>query len=77
MSELAKHEMEISSKLDTLVRLMTLLLINGKTQREQLLLLSKTGFQPKDIADILQTTPNAVRVALSKLRKLRSSKRRG
>jgi predicted ArsR family transcriptional regulator len=59
----------ISEKLDLLIRLEALALIEGRKQNDQLFLLSKAGFQPKTIAEILGTTPNTVRVQLSKLRK--------
>jgi len=65
---------ELSAKLDVLIRLAALSLVRDKTQREQYVLLSSAGFQPKDIADIVGTTPNAVRVALSNIR--RQKKRR-
>ena len=44
-------------------------------KREQIELLSKSGFQPKEIAELIGTTPNTVRVGLAALRKS-SSKRR-
>jgi len=56
-------------KLDRLINLFALSVTEGKKQREQILLLSRAGFQPKDIAEILGTSSNAVRVELSKLRK--------
>jgi predicted ArsR family transcriptional regulator len=59
----------ISGKLDLLIRLEAAALIEGRKQNDQLFLLSKAGFQPKTIAEILGTTPNTVRVQLSKLRK--------
>lgn len=63
---------EVSEKVDTLitlVRLVALLLIQGKKQTDQFIMLSKAGFQPKEIAEMVGTTPNTVRVALSRLRK--------
>ncbi len=59
----------IGQKLDTLIRLMVTGLISGKRQREQIELLSLAGFEPKDIADAINTSPNTVRVYLSNLRK--------
>lgn len=61
-------------KLDIIIRLLVFSLIEGKRQKEQLLLLSKAGFQPKRIAEMLGTTPNTVRVALSNLRKGKTRK---
>jgi DNA-directed RNA polymerase specialized sigma24 family protein len=59
----------ISKKIDLLIRLSALSLVMGKTQSEQIVLLNKAGFQPKEIADILGTTANTVRVSLSKTRR--------
>ncbi|MFN2588700.1 MAG: helix-turn-helix transcriptional regulator [Actinomycetota bacterium] len=63
------NEKAVLKKLDQLVRLMSLSLVEGKKQADQIALLSKSGFQPKEIADLLGTTPNTVRVALSNMRK--------
>ncbi len=63
---------EISTKLDTLIRLVALDLIRDiKTQTEKIAKLSDAGFQPKQIAEILMTSSNAVRVALVSIRKKR------
>ncbi|MEE9167745.1 MAG: hypothetical protein V3U24_09860 [Candidatus Neomarinimicrobiota bacterium] len=63
------HFKTISRKLDLLVRLAAHSLVADKKQREQIMLLSNASFQPKEIAEILGTTPNTVRVALSAMRK--------
>lgn len=60
---------EVVRRLDRLIRLIAFSLIEGKKQKDQLLLLSRAGFEPKDIAEIIGTTPNTVRVGLSSLRK--------
>jgi hypothetical protein len=59
----------LSGKLDTIIKLMVLGMAGGKNQIEQVKMLSKAGFKPKEIAETLGTTPNTVRVALSNLRK--------
>jgi len=59
----------ISNKVDILVRLIASSLIEGKKQIDQLYILSRAGFQPKVIAEMLGTSSNTVRVQLSKLRK--------
>lgn len=64
----------VLGKLDIIIRLLGFSLVEGKKQKEQLLLLSKAGFQPKHIAEMLGTTPNTVRVALSNLRKEKTRK---
>src|SRR2546427_12876910 len=67
--------LELSSKLDTLIRLTALGLVKdlGK-QRQQIELLSDAGFPPKQIADVLRTTRNTVSVALNSIKKERTSK---
>lgn len=68
--------LEISNKLDILIRLFGLsLVMNIKVQKEQIALLSDVGFQPKEIADILGTTNNTVSVALHSIRKERLSRK--
>ncbi len=59
----------IEEKLDVLIRLMAIGLTADKPQIEQIVLLNKANFQPKEIAGLLGTTPNAVSVALSKMRR--------
>lgn len=61
----------ISAKLDAIIKLMVFSMSEGKSQTEQVRLLSAAGFQPKEIARTIGTTPNTVRVALSNLRKQR------
>ena len=64
-----KETSEIIDRLDKLIRLVAVGILAGKSQNEQIDLLSKSGFQPREIADLLGTTANTVRVALSTLRK--------
>jgi DNA-binding CsgD family transcriptional regulator len=59
----------LSAKLDAIIKLMMFAMTEGKSQTEQVRLLSAAGFQPKEIAHTLGTTPNTVSVALSNLRK--------
>jgi len=61
--------LKILEKLDLLVKLTTLNIVKDKNFKEQLKLLSSVGFKPKEIADLLGTTPNSVRVTLSRIRK--------
>ncbi len=62
---------EIYQQLATIKNLLVAGLIESKDQKRQIRILSFAGFQPKEIARILRTTPNAVRVMLSKLRKVK------
>jgi DNA-binding CsgD family transcriptional regulator len=62
----------LSVKLDAIIKLMVFGMTEGKSQTEQIRLLSAAGFQPKDIAETLGTTPNTVSVVLSNLRKAKT-----
>ena len=64
----------LTQKLDVIIKLMVFSLTEGKNQIEQVRLLSGAGFQPKDIAQTIGTTPNTVRVALSNLRRKRQER---
>jgi DNA-binding NarL/FixJ family response regulator len=59
----------IIERLDRLTKLVTVGVIAGKPQREQIELLSKVGLQPKEIAELLGTTANTVSVSLTAIRK--------
>jgi DNA-directed RNA polymerase specialized sigma24 family protein len=58
-----------SSRSDLQTRLIAIGLVNGKPQKEQVRLLSIAGMAPKEIADLIGTTPNTVNVTLSSLLK--------
>ena len=61
---------DISNKLGTLIRLSALNLVREmKTQREQIGLLSDSGFQPKEIADILKISRIQVNTVIYQIRK--------
>ena len=59
----------LEKKLDLLTKLCAINVVSGKSQKEQVRLLSIAGMGPKEIADLLGTTSNTVNVALSVLRK--------
>ncbi len=59
----------IIEKLDILTRLVATGLVQGKSQREQIELLSKANLQPREIADLIGTTSNTVSVNLTAIRK--------
>jgi DNA-directed RNA polymerase specialized sigma24 family protein len=69
------HEELLLAKLDQLVRLTTIGVTSGLKQREQITLLDRVGFSPKDIADLLGTTGNTVNKELSTLRKAKAKKK--
>jgi DNA-binding CsgD family transcriptional regulator len=60
---------EVIHRLDKLLNIVTAGLLVGKTQREQIKLLSKAGLPPREIADAIGTTANTVRVELAAMRK--------
>lgn len=55
--------------LEMTVRLLGLSAVRGLPQTQQIALLSRVGFSPKEIAGLLNTTANTVRVALVGIRK--------
>ena len=56
-------------KLDILISLTAIAVLEEKPKKEQIALLDRVGFAPRDIAAIIRTTPNTVSVVLSQLRK--------
>jgi len=62
---------QLSNKMDTIIKLLAVNLIEGKAFKDQVSLLSDFGFQPKQIADIVGKSPNNVRVTLHGIRKER------
>jgi DNA-binding CsgD family transcriptional regulator len=65
---------QMSRNVEVLVRLAALAAVEGKKQMEQIAILSASGLQPKEIAKLLDTTPNTVSVGLSQLRRKKRSK---
>lgn len=61
----------VIAKLDQLLRVLTVSVTKGMKQGEQIALLDRVGFQPKEIADLIGTTSNTVSVALSNMRKVK------
>lgn len=60
---------ELIREIKKLNKLLILLLTKDLPQNEKIQFLDKSGFSPKDIAEIINTTPNTVRVTLARLRK--------
>lgn len=54
-----------------LTNLVALLLVKGESQNDKIRTLAAAGYQPNEIAELLDTTPNTVSVTLHKLRKKR------
>lgn len=65
----------ILEKLDQILRVLAVLATKGMKQREQIAVLDRAGLKPKDIAGLLGTSSNTVRVELVALRKGKRSRR--
>jgi len=65
----------VTQRLDILIRLIASIFLAEKNQREQIELLSQSGLTPKEIAELVGTTPNTVRVGLNAIRKKRKGKK--
>lgn len=61
----------IGRKLDTIQNLLALSLVSNLKRADQIALLDRAGYAPKQIASLLDTTPNTVSVTLSQSRKRR------
>ena len=70
-------EQLVLEKLDQMLRVLTISVTSGLKQKEQIALLDRVGFTPKDIAGLLGTTSNTVNVALNALRKAKDTKSKG
>lgn len=62
-------EEEILQELRHITKLLALTVTKGQLQKDQIVALSCIGFQPKEIADLLGTTPHTVSVTLSDIKK--------
>jgi len=69
-----EHFQQLSKKLDTIIKLLIVQTFDGKKDRETIKFLSSVGYQPKDIALLIGFTPNAVRIALHKIKKEKAKK---
>ena len=63
-------ESRLEEKLDRALRLLSIIAVRGLPQLQQIAMLSRVGFSPKEIADIAGTTSNTVRVTLVSIRKV-------
>ena len=62
---------QLSDKMDIIIKLLALNAVEGKELKNQVVILSSFGFQPKQIADMLGKTPNHISVILHGLRRER------
>jgi hypothetical protein len=60
-----------SSPIEKTLRVLALVALDGKKQKEQIQFLDRAGFGPSEIADLLGSTPKAISVRLAELRRLK------
>jgi hypothetical protein len=65
---------DIAKKLDVIIRLIAISLTSGRKKQDQFSILDRAGFRPREIAEIVGTTPNTVSVFLSNIRRSRNRK---
>jgi len=63
---------QLSTKLDMIIKLLAINVIEGKDIKNQVSILSSSGYQSKQIGEIIGKTPNHIRVILHGIRKERS-----
>lgn len=64
-----QFRVRIEEKIDRVLRLLGIMAVRGLSQSDQIAILSEIGFAPSEIARIVRTTPNTVRVTLVGIRK--------
>lgn len=62
------NEDEILTELQRITKLLVMVATKDQVQTEKIRILSTVGFAPKEIASLVDTTSNTVRVALSNMR---------
>ena len=76
--QLEQHIAEINAKLDRIIRLLALNAVSAdQSLKEKAVVLSSVGLAPREIAELLGTTRNAVSVALSLARHSKKAKTKG
>jgi DNA-binding NarL/FixJ family response regulator len=61
--------LEMSKKLDRALQLLAIMTVRDMPQTAQIATLNRIGFSPKEIANVLGTTSNTVRVTLVSIRR--------
>lgn len=60
-------ESQIVERLDTLIKLQALDMVRQfESQKEKIFFLARVGMRPKEIGELLETSPNSVSVTLAK-----------
>lgn len=68
---------DVLGELRKISRLLTLLVTTDMSQKQKIEVLSSAGLQPKEIAELIGTTPNTVSVRLAEIRKQQAARRAG
>ena len=63
------HKNEGLSDLEKTMRLLAVVALDGRAQKDQIRLLDKAGFGQSDIAELVGSTPKAISVRLAELRR--------
>ena len=70
------QHVELIKKLETLIKINSAILIEGKDFRDQVNQLRKLGMQPKEIAEVTGKTANNVSVTINYLKKNKLSNKK-
>jgi DNA-binding CsgD family transcriptional regulator len=73
---MVSREDEVLHELRRINRLLSVIATQNLSQTERIASLARVGFSPREIAELLETTPNTVSVYLSQARKRKGEKRR-
>lgn len=68
-----KHFRELLEKLDKIIKLLAAQTVGNKKGKDAIAVLSSFGFQPKEIAQLIRTTPHTVSVALNKMKEVKKN----
>ena len=71
-----QNEIQVEKKIDRVLQLLGMVAVKGLSQTDQIATLSRVGFSPKEIAGVLGTTANTVRVALVSIRRAGRQKKK-
>ena len=64
-----ENDYEISSKLDTIIKILAANFVAGKNKTDAILLLNQVGLEVKEIAKLTNSTPHVVSVTIHKHKK--------
>lgn len=68
---------QILEELRKMNRLMATISLRDLSKRDRIELLANVGFPPREIAELIGTTPNTVSVELSKLKRRKNAPKEG